>query len=77
VLNISAKASAALSRRLLQTLLKQEFKIKRQSLAQEIEDFINLKGVPSHLSGAVDAVRNIGNFAAHPIKIQTQVRLLR
>jgi Domain of unknown function (DUF4145) len=25
-------------------------------------------GLPSHLSEAIDAVRNIGNFAAHPIK---------
>jgi hypothetical protein len=24
--------------------------------------------LPSHLSGAIDAIRNIGNFAAHPIK---------
>ena len=24
--------------------------------------------VPSHLSEAIDAVRNIGNFAAHPLK---------
>jgi hypothetical protein len=68
VLNISPKASAALSRRVLQNILRQEFNIQRSSLAQEIDDFIHLSGVPSHLSGAIDAVRNIGNFAAHPLK---------
>lgn len=66
--NMSPKASAALSRRVLQNVLREEFEIKHRSLAQEIDDFIKLKGVPSHLSGAVDAVRNIGNFAAHPSK---------
>lgn len=68
VLSMSPKASAALSRRILQNILRQEFKIQRNSLAQEIEEFIHLSGVPSHLSGAIDAVRNIGNFAAHPLK---------
>ncbi len=68
VLNLSPKASAAISRRLLQNVLREEFKIKKHSLAKEIEEFISLKDVPSFLSEAVDAVRNIGNFAAHPLK---------
>jgi hypothetical protein len=68
VLTISPKASAALSRRLLQTLLRNEFNIKPSSLAKEIETFIHLDGIPSHLSGAIDAIRNVGNFAAHPLK---------
>jgi hypothetical protein len=38
---------------------------KRDLLDQIIEVIPNL---PSHLAEAVDAVRNIGNFAAHPIK---------
>lgn len=68
VLPISSKASAALTRRLLQTILREEYKIKDKSLIQEIEKFIHLDGIPSHLTGAVDAIRNIGNFAAHPIE---------
>ncbi|WP_434684296.1 DUF4145 domain-containing protein [Pseudanabaena minima] len=68
VLPISAKASAALSRRILQDILREHFKIKHSSLATEIEQFIALKDVPSYLSQAVDAIRNIGNFAAHPLK---------
>jgi hypothetical protein len=68
VINISPKASAALSRRLLQKILHEEYNISKNSLAQEIEIFINLPGIPSHITEAVDSVRNIGNFAAHPIK---------
>ncbi len=64
----SPKASAALCRRILQSVLQDEFGISSKNLAQEIEDFINLPGIPSYLVDAVDAVRNVGNFAAHPTK---------
>jgi hypothetical protein len=67
VLPDSAKASAALSRRLLQHLIREKAGITRRDLATEIQDLIKA-GLPSHLSEAIDAVRNIGNFAAHPIK---------
>ena len=30
--------------------------------------FINIEGVPSHITDAVDAIRKVGNLAAHPIK---------
>ena len=68
VLSISAKASAALSRRILQTILREEFGIQKRTLAQEIDDFISLSDVPTYLNDAIDAIRNIGNFAAHPLK---------
>ncbi len=68
VLSLSPMASAAISRRCLQHLLRQEFGIEKRSLAQEIDEFIQLQNVPSFISDAVDAVRNIGNFAAHPLK---------
>lgn len=68
VVSISPKASAALSRRLLQMILREEYKIKKRTLSEEIQTFINLDGVPSHLTDAVDAIRNIGNLAAHPEK---------
>jgi len=68
VLSISPKASAALSRRLLQMILREEYKIKKRTLSDEIEAFINLDGIPSHLTNAVDAIRMIGNLAAHPEK---------
>lgn len=64
----SPKASAALSRRCLQHLIREKAGVKKQDLAKEIEELISSNMLPSHLSEAVDAVRNIGNFAAHPIK---------
>lgn len=68
VLLLSPKASAALSRRILQKILREEYHIKPSSLAKEIDAFIELKDIPAYLLKAVDAVRNIGNFAAHPLK---------
>lgn len=64
----SPKASAALSRRCLQALLREQAKVKRGNLVSEIQEVLDSGHLPSHLSQAVDAVRNIGNFAAHPTK---------
>ena len=68
VLEISPKASAAISRRLLQNLLQDKVQIKDPNLSKQIDSFLDLPNVPSHLSKSVDAIRNIGNFAAHPNK---------
>jgi hypothetical protein len=68
VLRISPKASAALSRRLLQRILREEFQIHAKDLFQEIDQFIARKDTPGYLAEAVDAIRNVGNFAAHPLK---------
>lgn len=64
----SPKASAALSRRCLQHLIREKAGIKKKDLFQEIEELINSKQLPSYLADGLDAVRHIGNFAAHPIK---------
>ena len=66
----SAKASAALSRRCLQTLLRDEAKVKPGNLADEIQQVLDSGKLPSTLADSIDAVRNIGNFAAHPLKSQ-------
>jgi hypothetical protein len=66
VLADSPKASAALSRRCLQHLLREVAKVKPSNLAKEIEEA--MKSLPSHLAQAIDAIRSIGKFAAHPIK---------
>ncbi|MBN2005815.1 MAG: DUF4145 domain-containing protein [Anaerolineae bacterium] len=70
VLLISPKASAALSRRLLQEILRTEYKIVKRDLDKEITEFISLPRIPPEISETVDAIRNIGNFAAHPLKYQ-------
>ena len=64
----SPKASAALSRRCLQHVLREKAKVKKQDLAKEIQEVLDNGKLPSHLSEGIDAVRNIGNFAAHPMK---------
>lgn len=68
VLHISPKASAALSRRCLQNFLHNYLNIRKKSLAHEIDEFLGTQKVPSVILEAVDAIRNIGNFAAHPLK---------
>lgn len=64
----SPKASAALSRRCLQHTLREKLGVKKGDLASEIQQVLDGGKLPSHLLESLDAVRNIGNFAAHPIK---------
>ena len=68
VLADSPKASAALSRRCLQMLLREKGGVKRGDLNSEIDQILNSKSLGSNLAGAIDAIRVIGNFAAHPMK---------
>lgn len=68
VLPISEKASAALSRRCLQNLLTDRGYTKRD-LNDQIEDA--LKDLPTRIAENLDAIRQIGNFAAHPIKYKS------
>jgi uncharacterized protein DUF4145 len=68
VINDSPKASAALSRRCLQAILREVAKVKPATLAKEIQELLDSKALPGHLAENVDAIRNIGNFAAHPLK---------
>ena len=68
VLAESAKASAALSRRVLQHLLRDKAGVKKSDLSNEIDQVLKSKTLPSDLADAVDAIRNLGNFAAHPLK---------
>ncbi|MEM3874091.1 MAG: DUF4145 domain-containing protein [Candidatus Bathyarchaeia archaeon] len=65
VLPISEKASATLSRRCLENLLKD-----RGYEGKDLNELIEkaLKDLPQRVAENLDAVRNIGNFAAHPMK---------
>lgn len=68
VLADSPMASAALSRRSLQHLLRDKGGFKAKNLADEIQLAIDSNKLPSHIIDSIDAIRNIGNFAAHPLK---------
>lgn len=71
VLSISPKSSAALSRRCLQNLLQNFLGIKgKRNLSEEIDAVIDSKKLTSSLEEEIDAIRTIGNFAAHPSKSQ-------
>lgn len=65
VLPISEKASAALSRRCLQNLLTQQG-YKQRDLVKQIT--AALKDLPKRIAENLDAIRVIGNYAAHPMK---------
>jgi len=68
VLPDSPRASAALSRRALQNILRTVAAVTPGNLSAEIDEIISSGKLPDHLNKQIDAVRNIGNFAAHPIK---------
>jgi hypothetical protein len=67
VLSISPKASAALSRRCLQGLLRANGYIQRD-LAPAIKAAVESKTLPMLQASSLDTIRLIGNFAAHPMK---------
>lgn len=79
VLPISAKASAALSRRCLQAILRSHG-YSAKDLAKEIDLLLNesdpSKAIPASLRMTVDAVRGFGNFSAHPITDQTTLQII-
>jgi hypothetical protein len=62
------KASAALSRRCLQNIIREKAKVRPGNLADEIQQALDSGALPSYLAEVIDGVRNIGNFAAHPLK---------
>ena len=68
VLHLSAKASAALSRRCLQAVLREAGQTKAKDLNDQIDEV--LSSLPANIASNVDAIRVVGNFAAHPIKSQ-------
>jgi hypothetical protein len=70
VLMGSPKASAALSRRCVQGLLNDQG-FTSKTLARAIEGVLSSKTLPAALANSLDAIRNIGNFATHPIKDTT------
>ncbi len=79
VLAISAKASAAVSRRCLQVILRAHG-YQAKDLAKEIDLLLNesdpRKAIPATLRVTVDGIRNFGNFSAHPITDQTTLQII-
>jgi hypothetical protein len=79
VLPLSPKASAALSRRCLQSVLR-DAGYSQRDLSKQIDAALAetdaRKALPSGVHMIVDAIRNIGNFAAHQITDQTTLQVI-
>lgn len=76
VMDTSPKASAALSRRCMQQLLREYAKTNSKELSGQIREVIDNHVLSSDLEEQLDAVRNIGNFAAHPQKDKSTGEIL-
>lgn len=66
--NISPRASATLSRYLLQMLLHEELHIHKRNLEEELKELEGMNNVPSKLVSMLQIMRRIANFGAHPKK---------
>jgi len=76
VLNDSPKASAALARRGLQNTLRNAAGVRHGDLADEIQQVLDSGKLPTQLAESIDALRNIGNFSAHPMKSKASGEIL-
>lgn len=61
--NLSPKASAALSRRCLQGMIRDFWKIKKDTLKKEVDELESK--VDPLIWEAIDSVRSVGNIGAH------------
>jgi hypothetical protein len=75
VLSLSPKASAALARRCLQTMLNEQG-YKGNDLKKQIERLLEARVLPTHIQTTVDAIRKFGNFGAHPINDITTLQII-
>jgi hypothetical protein len=63
--NLSPKASATLSRRALQGMIRDFFGVTKDTLFKEIDAIKGRPEVPSGMWNAIDALRKVGNIGAH------------
>jgi hypothetical protein len=79
VIDLSPEASACMSRRCLQGILFEQG-YKQKNLAQQIESLLvetdPKKALPADLHMSVDAIRQYGNFGAHPIDDTTTLQII-
>lgn len=68
IADLSPKASATLSRRCIQGMIRHCWNIKKSRLVDEIDEVAQKSGMPQNQRDALDALRNIGNIGAHPEK---------
>ena len=66
ILQDSPEAGAALARRCLQQILREEANVKAGNLADEIAQVLTGGKLPATIAESIEAIRHYGNFAAHP-----------
>ncbi|MGR6760331.1 DUF4145 domain-containing protein [Paenibacillus sp. T2-29] len=71
ILEESPNASAALSRRCLQNILRNHFGIQKKNLYLEIKECLLSIDMPSYLYEGLELIRLPGNIGAHPLKNET------
>ena len=49
-------------------IYSEKAEVKPSNLADEIQEVLDKRLYPSYIAEVIDAIRNIGNFAAHPTK---------
>lgn len=76
VLTDSPKASAAISRRCLQSILRNELKVPSASLDSEIQYTIEHNLLSANILEDIDSVRSIGNFSAHETKSKSSGEII-
>lgn len=76
VLQFSPKASAALSRRCLQNIIRMKEGIKGRNLKMEIDKLIATNKLPSYISDSLELIRGFGNIAAHGMEDQISGEIL-
>lgn len=77
VLIDSPQASAALSRRCLQHILRERAGVEGDNLFDEIEQVTESGDLPSHLADALQGIRVAGNLAAHPMKSRITAEIVK
>jgi len=68
VFSDSERASAALSRRCLQQVLREKGGVEHGLLADEIQQVLDSGNLPTYVAEALELVRSIGHFEARPEK---------
>ena len=63
IISLSPKASATLSRRCLQGMIRDFYKVSKNKLADEIDAIKDL--ITPNARAALDAIRTVGNIGAH------------
>lgn len=66
IMYLSPKASATLSRRCLQGIIRDFFNINEKTLYAEIEKAVQQQSLTSQQRDALHALRELGNIGAHP-----------